>query len=288
MVFIYTIAVHLLMLREGQDHTWITGSSRTLTVMSTLGFGDITFHTDVGRLFSILALMSGTIFLLVLLPFTFIEFFYEPWMQAQTERRAPRRLPEGTQGHVLLSELDAVTVALIRRPDQYRIPYALVVPEISEALRLHDQGVNIVEGDLDDPESWRRARVESSALVAATSSDVRNTNVPFTVRGIVKNVLIVTSAGDEASVDILDLAGSTRVLRLEQMIGRSFSRRQLGGDAMMHIIGRFDELLIAEATAHETPLVGKTLEENRMREKVGVTVLGVWERGTFVPRSPRP
>jgi hypothetical protein len=79
----YSVAFHLLMLREGQEHTWITGIYWTLTVMSTLGFGDITFHTDLGRIFSIVVLLSGTIFLLVLLPFTFIEFFYEPWMKSQ-------------------------------------------------------------------------------------------------------------------------------------------------------------------------------------------------------------
>ena len=44
----YTVGFHFLMLREGQEYTWITGLYWTLTVMSTLGFGDITFHTDIG------------------------------------------------------------------------------------------------------------------------------------------------------------------------------------------------------------------------------------------------
>jgi Trk K+ transport system NAD-binding subunit len=141
-------------------------------------------------------------------------------------------------------------------------------------------------GDLDDPETWRRVRVEAAALVASTASDVTNTNVAFTVRGLAKDLPIITSAGDEASVDLLKLAGSSHVLRLEYMIGQSFARRTLGGDAMSHVIGRFDELLIAEATTHRTPLVGKTLQENRLRDKVGVTVVGVWERGHFEPARP--
>ena len=55
---------------------------------------------------------------------------------------------------------------------------------------------------------------------------------------------------------------------------------------MTHVIGEFDDLLIAEATAHRTPLVGKTLGQNRLREKVGTTVVGVWERGRFEPARP--
>lgn len=283
MITVYSVGFHLLMLREGQEHTWLTGFYWTLTVMSTLGFGDITFHTDLGRLFSIVVLLSGMIFMLVLLPFTFIEFFYEPWMNAQAARRAPRQLPAGTRGHVLLTHYDAVTSALIRRLEQYQYSYTLVVSEVEEALSLHDLGLTVVVGNQDDPETWTRVRVEAAALVVSTASDVTNTNVAFTVRGLAADLPIVTSASDEASVDILKLAGSSFVLRLEEMIGQSFARRTVGGDAMTHVIGEFDDLLIAEATAHRTPLVGKTLRESRLRETVGVTVVGVWERGRFEP-----
>ena len=47
--------------------------------MTTLGFGDVTFTTDVGRLFSIVVLLSGVVLLLVVLPFLFIRLFYARW-----------------------------------------------------------------------------------------------------------------------------------------------------------------------------------------------------------------
>ena len=50
MITVYSVAFQLLMLREGQVHSWITGLYWTLTVMSTLGFGDITFQTLAGAL----------------------------------------------------------------------------------------------------------------------------------------------------------------------------------------------------------------------------------------------
>lgn len=53
MVTIYSVIFHFLMAIEGKDHSWITGFYWTLTVMSTLGFGDITFNSDLGRAFSI-------------------------------------------------------------------------------------------------------------------------------------------------------------------------------------------------------------------------------------------
>ncbi|MGE0827338.1 MAG: TrkA family potassium uptake protein [Candidatus Binatia bacterium] len=286
LIVTYSILFHILMEREGQEHSWMTGFYWTLTVMSTLGFGDITFNSDLGRVFSILVLLSGILFLLILFPFIFIEFFYEPWMQVQTAARAPRELSREVHDHVLITNYDAVTAALIRRLDQHHVPYALLVPELDEALRLHDTGLNVVVGPLDDPEVWRHVGVERAALVIATNNDFTNTNVAFTVRGVSEQTPILTTASDEASVDILLLAGSSQVIRLEEMIGNAFARRTVGGDALSHEIGRFDHLLIAEANAHRTPLVGKTLRESKLRENIGVSVVGVWERGSFQPPHP--
>ena len=55
----YSILFHAIMLYEGQEHSWLTGFYWTLTVMSTLGFGDITFQSDLGRAFSIVVLLSS-------------------------------------------------------------------------------------------------------------------------------------------------------------------------------------------------------------------------------------
>lgn len=286
MIITYSITFHVLMEWEGQQHSWVTGFYWTLTVMSTLGFGDITFETDVGRLFSIVVLLSGTLFMLVLLPFTFIEFFYGPWMNEQATGRAPRRLPANAEGHVLLTSYDAVTSTLIPSLKQYNYRYALLVPDVDEALRLHDEGISVVVGALDDPQTWQCARVEKAALVASTSNDVTNTTVALTVRGQAQDLPVITTASDEASIDILNLAGSDHVLRLEEMIGTSFAHRTVGCDALCHVIGELDELLIAEATAHSTPLVGKTLKESRLRERMGITVVGIWERGHYEPARP--
>ncbi|MBW2120099.1 MAG: potassium channel protein, partial [Deltaproteobacteria bacterium] len=81
-VCLYSVLFHILMQYEGREFSWITGFYWSLTVMSTLGFGDITFHTDLGLFFTLVVLLSGVVFLLILLPFTFVQFFYEPWLEA--------------------------------------------------------------------------------------------------------------------------------------------------------------------------------------------------------------
>jgi len=285
-VLVYSVLFHVLMLREGREFSWFTGVYWTLTVMSTLGFGDVTFHTDLGRLFSMCVLLTGTVYMLILLPFSFIRFFYAPWMEAQSEARTLRRVPTETSGHVVLTNYDAVSSTLINKLKQYHYPYYLLIPTLGEALRLHDAGLKVVKGDLDNPEVYRRLQVERAAMVATTAADPVNTHVAFTVRELTDKVPIIATADDPASVDILELAGCTFVLEIPEMFGQSLARRVQGGDARAHVIGHYGELLIAETTVTGTPMVGKTLDEIGLRRDLGLSVVGVWQRGEFKTARP--
>ncbi|WP_035805009.1 potassium channel family protein [Lunatimonas lonarensis] len=285
-ILIYTLIFRYLMGLEGQTYSLVTGFYWTLTVMSTLGFGDITFQGDAGRLFSVIVLVSGMLFLLILFPFTFINFFYSPWMKAQELAKVPRDLPEGISGHVILTKYGPIAEVLIKKLKQFNYEYVVLVADIQEGLRLRDLGVHVMLGDLGDPETYRMARVGRAALVATTESDVINTNVAFTVRGISKEVQIIATCSYSASDDILKLAGCNHVLHLGEIMGLFLSRRANGGDAGAHLIGEFDELKIAEALVTGSSLVGLKLRETRLRQDIGVSVVGVWERGKFQAAEP--
>jgi Trk K+ transport system NAD-binding subunit len=285
-VGVYSVIFHFLSLREGREFSWFTGVYWTLTVMSTLGFGDITFTSDLGRFFSMWVLLTGIVYLLILLPFSFIRFFYAPWVEAQAEARALRQVPEDTHGHVLLTEYDAVSSTLIRELNEYRIPYFLLIPNLGEALRLHDQGLKVVVGDLDNPNVYRRVRVENAAMVATTASDPVNTHVAFTVRELTETVPIVATADDPASADILELAGCSYVLQVAELLGQSLARRTHGSDSRAHVVGRYGHLHFAEATVTGTSMVGQTLEQIGLGRELGLNVVGVWERGAFETARP--
>ena len=286
MIIVYSVLFHVLMVMEGQSHSWLTGFYWTLTVMSTLGTGDITFHSDFGRFFSLVVLLSGVLVLLILLPFTFIEFFYAPWLEAQRQRRAPRVLPPGTQGHVLITDDEPVALALIERLRSHERSYYLIEPDLTRALELHDQGFQVVVGQRDDLETYRRARADEAAMIVATGDDYMNTNVAFTVRELDPYVPIIAFARSTDSYDVLELAGASHVLKLTEMLGQSLARRSVAGDIRANIIGRFGQLVIAEAPVAGTPMVGKTLGDGWLRNATGLTVVGLWRRGTFVVPLP--
>ena len=282
LIALYSVLFHIFMLWEGQDHTWITGLYWTLTVMTTLGFGDITFHTDLGRIFSLVVLLTGVTFMLILLPFTFIEFFYAPWIRAQTAARAPRELPESMRGHIIFTMFGPLASALVPMLDKYGLRYVVLCPTVAEALELNDRGVSAAVGELDDPETYQRLRVDQAAMLVTTRTDIINTNAAFTARELSESLLIVATASTASSRDVLELAGATMVLRLEEMMGSALARRVRIRDSNAHVIGNVQGLLIAEAAAFGTSLPGETLGESELREKTGVSVVGIWDRGSLV------
>lgn len=271
---------------EGQEYSWLTGFYWALVTMTTLGFGDIVFVSDLGKLFSMIVLFSGVLFLLVMLPFTFIEFFYAPWLRAQNQARAPKQVPAGTSGHVIITSLDVITEALIQKLEAYKIKYFLIEPDLQKALELSDQDYNIINSDRVDFQTYQNLNVSEALMVVVTGKDTSNTNITFTVREFSQDVKIISTASLADSVDILQLAGANHVLQMGEILGRSLARRTLGGNARVHVLGRIDQLIIGEATVQDTPLIGKSLKDSKLREKFGVNVVGVWERGKF--KQPRP
>ena len=285
-IMIYSILFHFIMEYEGRQFSWITGFYWTLTVMSTLGFGDITFVSDLGRAFSIIVLLSGIVFLLIMLPFTFIRFFYAPWLESQAQSRTPRELPKGIENHIIMTNYEPIAASLIRKLDQYDIKYVILVQDTQAAAELQDMNIKVAVGELDKPETYLNLRVEKAALVFVNNNDMVNTNIIATIRGVTENVPIVTNADAFDSIDILELVGATHVFQFTKMLGVAMAQHALGVSAQANTVGALGGVFIAKAYAAHTPFEGKELIKSGLREKTGVILVGIWEGGKFL--IPRP
>ncbi len=287
LVCVYAVLFHIIKATvEGEQHSWLTGFYWTLVVMSTLGFGDITFTSDTGRFFSIIVLLSGVVFLLVMLPFLFIRLFYAPWLEARVRLRAPREVPAETRDHVIIVEYDAIAAGLIERLTADQIPYVVVEPDTTKAARLAGEKVWVVTGENDSRKTYENLRAPKARLVLANCEDTTNTNITLTTREVAPDVPIVAIAEEEDAIEILSLSGATTVLPLKSQLGEYLANRVAAGRAEAHIIGGFDVLRIAELPARDTPFVNLTVRDTRLRQLTGMSIVGFWERGKLRPAFP--
>jgi voltage-gated potassium channel len=283
----YAVLFHVIKQSvEHEEHSWITGFYWTLVVMTTLGFGDITFTSDIGRVFSMMVLLSGVVFLLVMLPFLFIRLFYAPWLEARVRLRAPREVPQGTAGHVVIAEYDAVAVGLVERLASEGTPYVVVEPDPVRAGQMFGDGIFVLAGENDNRVTYERAVAAKARLVLANCEDTTNTNITLTVREVAPAVPVVAIVEEHDSIDILELSGATSVLPLKHHLGDYLANRVDTGKPEAHVVGEFRRLQIAELPAHDTPFVGKTVRDTRLRQQTGLSVVGLWERGKLRPAFP--
>ncbi len=283
----YTVLFHVIMLYwEGRSYSWVTGLYWTLTVMSTLGFGDIIFTSDLGRAFTIVVLLSGIVLLLIMLPFAFIRFFYAPWIESQLHAQCPRSAPVEIEGHVIICRYESIAPNLIKRLRHRSIPYFVIEPDPAKASQMHTDGISVVQGEIDSVSTYRRLRVEKAAAVFANAADTVNTNITLTVREIAPDVKVIAVAENEDSIDILELSGASEVLALKQLLGESLANRIDAGGKRAHVVRRLGKWVVAEFTVHNTEFEGQTLRETRFRETSGANIVGVWERGVLQPADP--
>jgi Trk K+ transport system NAD-binding subunit len=287
LVAAYAILFHVIKLYvEGEQHSWVTGVYWTLVVMTTLGFGDITFTSDIGRVFSVVVLLSGVVFLLVMLPFLFVRLFYAPWLEARIRLRAPRRVPDGVSGHVIIAEVDPVGLGLIERLRGRGTPCFVLEPDPATAARLVGDGLPVIAGEKDSRRTYEQLHIEAASLVLANAEDTANTNITLTVREVAPAIPIAAIAEHTESIDILELSGATTVLPLKQRLGEYLANRVDAGRPEAHVIGSISGIQIAELPARDTPYVGLLIRDTHLRERVGVSVVGLWERGKLVTAFP--
>ncbi|MBJ7882801.1 potassium channel family protein [Gelidibacter salicanalis] len=282
-IVIYSVLFHFIMASENQNHSWVTGFYWTLTVMSTLGFGDITFASDLGRFFSIVVLLSGIFMLMIVLPFAFIRHFYIPLLESKKKNKVLRQVPAGTKNHILICSYDVIARDLTKRLKQEKTPYYVIENDIEKAIKNHDEHVSVLLGELDDKETFILANIKDAKLVLINRDDFLNTKIILTIREIAPTIPIVAIATDIDSVDVQKLSGADHVLPVKKWLGEQLANRVNTQHAESHAIGQYEDLLIAELPIYNTPLVSKLIRETELRQRFGVSIVGIWERGRLQP-----
>lgn len=286
LVLLYSVLFHYIMEWEGRQFSPVTGLYWTLTVMSTLGFGDITFTGDAGKIFSVIVLLSGVLLFMLVMPFTFIRYIYAPWLEAQSNAATPRELPKGTRGHVIIAGTDNTAISIAQRCAQYDIPHVLLSADGARALELYDRRFNVVLGEQDSTTSYELVRAEQAALVLALQDDLKNTNIAATVREYSQSTVLAASAGSDEAADILRLAGCNQVFQFSKMLGEALARRVFSLNSGSNIVGRFEGFCIAESPAHNTDLIGRSLRETDLRGRFGLNVAGIWQGNQYMAARP--
>lgn len=283
--FAWAAAVPLLLLVVGtlgyhvvEGWAYFDALYMTAITLTTVGYGETHPLSQAGRVFTIFLAFGGV-----------FSVFY-----AATEMI--RAVVNGEVGHLLgrsrmernLSQLrDHIIVCGYGRMGRFvcrefaeaGIPF-VAIDRAAENLAALDAKHGIpLQGDATSDALLKRARIDvARALVTVVASDADNLYITMSARFLNEKLYIVARSEDEHGVEKLTRAGASRVISPYSIGGHRVAQAVLRPSVMDFIElatrrGRESVQIEEIRLGAQSRLVGKSLQELRLRQDLGVVVV---------------
>jgi voltage-gated potassium channel len=281
---LYSTIFMLLMKYEGQSQNInpITAFYWVAATITTLGYGDIVFHSHVGQLFSVIVVFSG----LAILWAVVIPLGITPRLDKMI-KASPSSAPEKIGDHIIISGYNPLVETLVERLSLLEVPF-LIIERSQEVARGIYQKYPVLWGDPSEKDVLSRANISSAKLFIANEKEELNADVILTLREI-SDIEIIALVDDLGRSRFLSYAGASRIISPKTLLGTFIA--QITAPPKKNIfpgaIQLFCDLKLAELPIYPgSELIGKRLEEKSIQD-TGGSIVGIWQRGIFVP-NPGP
>ncbi|MBI2816362.1 MAG: cation:proton antiporter [Acidobacteria bacterium] len=202
----------------------------------------------------------------------------------------------GLRDHVVLCGFGRVGSSLGAALETFGIQYAVIEidPDVSSALR--NRGIPSVFGDASDSHILSRAGAEKAALVIVGLPDAdRSRLAVMNARRMNPTAPIIARAHRRPEYELLSQLGATEVIQPEleasaTIIRHAFSRLNIPDEQIRAYLRAFREAMgslgkvsivrqpfaeTRQITIEEPALAGRSLLEQRIRERFGVTIISI-------------
>ncbi len=264
---------------EGKPRSFGQSIEWAAETLSTTGYGfDSSWQHPL-----MIALVVLVQFLGVFLVFLIFPVVLIPFLEERFETRLPGECTEARE-HVLIFRNGPAVSSLVEELKLAGVMPVIIEEDEPEARRVHETGTRVVHGSLEGQVMQRVALASARALIL-NGSDHRNAATAITARqlGYKGSILALVESPLHRQPTILAGATSAYTPRhvlaaaLAARASRKVSPSVAGTQKLGHKLQVSETLL-----APESALAGKTLEEARIGEALGVTVIGQWLGGHLI------
>jgi voltage-gated potassium channel len=201
----------------------------TIVTASTVGYGDVTPATEVGKLFGISVVVLGTATFAIALGALLgpaIEARFARVLGQMTESEL-----ELLDDHVLVLGYGDLTEPILTELRDGDVDFVVVTPDTQHGSELSERGFSVVTADPSDEEPLQRARIEDArSIVVATNDDAQDALAILTARELRPDARIVAAATDLENVRKLRRAGADTVISPASIGGHLLVESALGAE----------------------------------------------------------
>jgi voltage-gated potassium channel len=280
MLAIYSMTYIVLMNYEGQQEnaSFVNAIYWVLITMTTVGYGDVVFKSDIGKYFSILVALSG----LSVLWAVVVPLGVTPNLE-RLVRAEPSSAPGKIQNHIIISGFNSTVENLTERLRILDVPF-VIIERSEEIAKKNYLQYPMILGDPSNLDILKRANIGTARLFIANEKEELNAEVIMTVREI-SEIDIIALVEDLSRSRFLSYAGASRIISPKTLLGTFFA--QIAAPPKKNIfpgaVQLFGELKLVELPVYpDSSIIGKSLGD-LFREGMGGQIIGIWQRGIFVP-----
>ncbi|MBT8495795.1 MAG: NAD-binding protein [Deltaproteobacteria bacterium] len=254
----------------GDSVEWV---SETLT---STGYGrDNHWDHPLMIAFVIVVQFAGVLILFMVFPIFLIPFFEERF-----ESRLPTQLPD-LDGQVLIYNYGPAVATLVELLAHDKIPFVVIEENQTRARRLHDRDLVVVTAQLET-EEVALPGVDKARAIVANGPDHNNAVLTLSARQNKFEGPIVALVANPHRRNPMVRAGATAAFTplhvLAAAIAAKASAKLNPRVSGAQPLGRKLEI-VEMRIPNDSELAGKTLAEADLRNRTGVSVIGMWRDG---------
>jgi len=278
------------MILEGQSV--MGGFLTTLNLLSTVGMGEMPESLG-GQMLAVFLIATGVGTLLYVFT-TLIDFLIGGYLAESIGERSMKRRISELDGHFLVCGFGRVGEQVAVEFSKAGEPFLVVDANPSSIARAKEHGYLFVEGDAANDEVLRNAGIlRAKGLVACVDSDADNVFVTLSARVIAPDIQIVARANSEESRNKLEKAGADKVVSPYSIGGREMANlmmKPMVSDYLAVVTGGGElEIRVEQFQLKgDSAALGKSIEELRVRQETGTSILAVRKPGRGFDTNPDP
>lgn len=250
-----------------------------VSIIATVGSGDIKPLSPAGRLFSIGLIISGVGTAFYLLT-AVAEMIIEGRLQDFLGKTAMLRKIHQLENHVIICGFGRFGRVVAEELMRNSVPIVVIDSDTALEAELNRLEMLYVIGSAHDEDALERAAIRTArAIVVATASDADNVYITLSAREKNPSIQIHARGESEAGLRRLRLAGADQVISAYQRggmrIAASIVRPAVVDFLELSLPGRGDEVDLEEIrVVSDSQLVGKTISTiEQQTERVRIVAL---------------
>lgn len=287
-MFVYAVVYHFGMtIYEGeQSRQFLHSLQVVVETFTTTGYGsDAGWDSPQMLVLVMLMDITGVALIFIALPVLVVPLFEEAIAVS-----VPTEVETELSDHVIICGYTPRVETLIAELESWEIDHVIVEPDRDRAEDLYETGHTVIHEDPESVDGFEHARIGSATAVVTDTSDERDVSIVLTAREAAENVRVVSVVDEPDRSTYHRLAGADTVLSPRQLLGEGLAAKVTTGVTtdLGDGVDLGSDFVIAELPIHRgSDLIGRTLAESSIRERVGVNVIGAWFHGDFeTPPSP--